>query len=107
MPETPYRSERIPLRTVSERPCFTTLREPRGEDELSVVGVDTRSAAALLGRLIEGPTEPRQLAGSDRDTLLAALHRALWGDRIVAPIECAACEGKYDLSLELSALQRL
>lgn len=106
---TPLRAtaaERVALRYVAGRPVFARLREPCGEDELSVEGVDTRSAVALLERLIAAPARADALAASDRDALLAALHRQLWGDRLVSSLRCPACEAMYDLSFELSALQR-
>jgi hypothetical protein len=83
------------------------LREPQGSDELSVGGVDTRCAVQLLDRLLDGaPCSAAELSASDRDGLLAALHRRLWGDRIVCSLECPGCKAMYDLSFELSMLQR-
>ena len=83
------------------------LREPRGDDELATVGVDTRSAVSLLDRLLDLPPCPAHaLSASDRDRLLATLHRALWGDRIVASLECPGCDAPFDLSFELSSIQR-
>lgn len=82
------------------------LREPTGFDELAVHGIDTCAATALLSRLVD-PSEPvAELAASDRDALLAALHRGLWGDRILSSLQCSACKVMYDLSFELSLLQR-
>jgi hypothetical protein len=99
--------ERVQLRHVAAQPQLARLREPKGGDELSVAGVDTRSAVQLLDRLLEAPRcDAAQLSASDRDGLLAALHRALWGDRVVSSLECASCGAMYDLSFELSALQR-
>jgi hypothetical protein len=99
-------AERVILRASAGRPVFARLREPCGEDELSVEGVDTRSAVTLLDRLLATPERADALAASDRDALLAALHRQLWGDRLVSSLRCAACEAMYDLSFELSTLQR-
>ncbi len=121
--------ERVPLRHVAAQPVFARLRELRGSDELALQGVDTRSAVQLLDRLLAPPLDARTLApsppwvegwgvgrprqcaaadlsASDRDALLAALHRATWGDRITSSIRCPACEQMVDLSFELSALQR-
>jgi hypothetical protein len=85
------------------------LREPRGLDELALSGVDTRAAVAWLDALIDAD-EPgcnaSELSASDRDALLAALHRARWGDRVVSSLACAACREPYDLSFDLSALQQ-
>lgn len=100
-------SERVALRHVGQARVQAQLREPDGQDELSVDGVDTRAAAALLSRLIEpAALDVGALSASDRDALLAALHRRLWGDRILASLDCAACGAPYDLDFALSALQR-
>jgi hypothetical protein len=83
------------------------LHEPLGEDEIAVEGIDTSSAVALLGRLLgEGRLDAGQLAAADRDVLLAALHRRCWGDRITSTLACTACEQRFDLSFELSDVQR-
>lgn len=103
----PAWAQRVPLRHASPQPQFARLREPRGGDELAVAGVDTRAAVELLDRLLDPPSGAAgQLSASDRDGLLALLHRSLWGDHIVSSLECAACGAMYDLSFELSALQR-
>ncbi|BDB28717.1 hypothetical protein Tamer19_61300 [Cupriavidus sp. TA19] len=102
----PNVSERIPLRHVAAQRLLVRLREPLGSDELALAGVDTRAAVALLDRLMEdAPCSAGELSASDRDGLLCALHRHLWGDRIVSSLECEACGAMYDLSFELSALQ--
>lgn len=96
----------IALRYAADRPLRVRLREPRGADELAVAGVDTRSAVELLDRLLEASScGAAELAASDRDALLAGLHRLLWGDRIACSLSCPACEALYDLSFELSALE--
>ena len=102
-------TERIALRHCQAMPLPARLREPHGEDELALDGVDTRAAVALLERLVEVSPAAQpvaSLSASDRDALLAALHRQLWGDRIVSSLRCPACEAWYDLSFELSGLQR-
>lgn len=99
--------ERVALRHAGPAPGAAQLREPRGDDELALAGVDTRAAAQLLQRLATGlPCDAADLGAGDRDALLAALHRALWGDRIVSTLRCPACAADYDLAFELSALQR-
>lgn len=102
---------RVPLCHLGRRPALARLREPRGEDELSLEGVDTFCAVRLLDRLLEPDTlgeglGAADLSASDRDALLAGLHRSLWGDRIVGTLHCAGCGQPYDMSFELSALQR-
>ncbi|MDT8999138.1 hypothetical protein RQP53_07645 [Paucibacter sp. APW11] len=81
------------------------LREPTGSDELALTGVDTAAGVAWLAALLEGASAP-ELSASDRDALFAAQHRAIWGDRIVSTLDCAACHSRFDLSFQLSALQR-
>jgi hypothetical protein len=100
-------SERVALRHAAAQPQLARLREPRGGDELALAGVHTGSAVQLLDRLLDAPPcSAGELSASDRDGLLAALHRSLWGDRIASSLECAACDAMYDLSFELSSLQR-
>ena len=100
-------TQRTSLRHASAQPQSARLRELQGADELAVSGVDTRAGVQLLDRLLDAPPcGAAQLSASDRDALLASLHRALWGDRIVSSLECTACGAMYDLSFELSALQR-
>jgi len=101
------RTERVALRHAAAEPRLARLREPTGGDELAVGGIDTRSCVALLDRIVEGaPCPAADLSASDRDGLLAALHRALWGDRVVSTLRCEACGEPYDLAFELSWLQR-
>jgi hypothetical protein len=103
-------SERIHIRHAAPHPRAARLRELHGHDELAVGGVDTHAAVQLLDRLLdvggEGAGSAAALSASDRDAALAALHRARWGDRIVASLACAACGAMNDLSFALSALQR-
>lgn len=100
-------TERVSLRQRQAAPLWARLREPNGQDELALDGVDTRSAVALLQRLLETPVDggASSLCAADRDALLAALHRQLWGDRIVSSLRCVACGALFDLSFELSQLQ--
>lgn len=97
-------TQRATLNHASAAPFVVRLREPCGNDELTVDGVDTRSAVQLLDRLMT-PALASGLSASDRDGLLATLHRTLWGDRIVSSLRCSACHADYDLSFTLSALQ--
>jgi hypothetical protein len=104
-------TERVTLRHLDDgMPVATPLREPSGRDEISVEGVDTRAAVALLDRLLprDGARHPpaARLAASDRDALLAALHRHLWGDTVRSNVTCRACGEGFGVSFELSALQR-
>lgn len=99
-------TERVTLRHVATHPQIVRLREPRGADELALAGVDTRAGVQWLDGLLDNaPFHAAELSASDRDALFAAQHRALWGDRIVSAIHCAACDAMFDLSFELSTLQ--
>ena len=102
------RTEPVLLRHRRSGPAVhVSLAEPTGRDELAVDGVDTRSAVALLARLLaDAPVDASTLAAADRDALFAALHRHCWDDRIVATLTCAACGKPFDLSFELSAIQQ-
>ncbi|ABK99437.1 hypothetical protein [Pelobacter propionicus] len=88
------------------------LREPSGRDELALNGVDTSSALQLIDRLLRGsPSRSAVLTAAgicaaDRDALLAALHRLCWGDRILSTLTCSDCGERFDLSFQLSTLQR-
>lgn len=100
-------TERVSLQHRAGQPQVMRLREPGGQDELSAQGVDTHAAVRLLDRLHDRPDfTVAELSASDRDRLLAAFYRALWGDRVLSSLDCAACGAIYDLSFTLSALQR-
>ncbi len=99
-------TERVALRHVGLERAWVRLREPQAGDELALNGVDTRAAVGLLDRLMDTPPcSAGALSASDRDALLCALHRGLWGDRIVSSLTCRACGALYDLSFTLSAMQ--
>jgi hypothetical protein len=103
------RTERVALRhspAAAGASHVVALRQLRGRDELSVEGIDTRAALALLDRLIEPGGPPAvALSAADRDALLAALHRREWGDRIVSTLKCTSCGQRFDLSFELGDVQ--
>jgi hypothetical protein len=102
------RTEQVTLRHLEGgRQAVAALREPNGEDEMMVEGVDTLCAIALLGRLLgDARVDPKRMTAADRDALLAALHRQCWGDCIVASLTCAACGKPFDMSFRLSELER-
>ncbi len=99
-------TERTSLRHADATAKVVRLREPCGADELALDGVDTRAAVRWLDALGDGALAAHALSASDRDALLASVHRALWGDRIVSSFACSACGAMVDLSFELSTLQR-
>ncbi len=94
----------------AERPApRITLGDLRGSDEIALSGIDTQAAVRLLDRLIGsggGDAAARTLSASDRDRLLAALHRDAFGDIINATPSCAQCRERFDVSFSLSELQR-
>jgi hypothetical protein len=106
MPSAGDSAERVVPRIGTGLPSWFVMRRPSGADELSLQGVDTRSAVALLDRLVDPPFPCAKLAASDRDALLASLHRSIWGDRIIASLQCEECQAMYDISFALSALQQ-
>jgi len=83
------------------------VRELCGADEMAVDGTGTRSALALLARVVTlcDGRSPERLAASDRDRLLACMHRRAWGDRIGSTLTCRACDARFDLTFSLRALQ--
>lgn len=90
-------------------PLCVNLPEMTGQHELSIKGVDTQSAVGLLSQLFEddfNSIQVDQLTASDRDSLLAELHRECWGDKIVSSLHCEHCDDFFDLSFTLSELQR-
>lgn len=99
-------NERLRVCHAGPAPQALRLREPRGTDELALDGVDTRAAVRWLDALLDGAPPAAELSASDRDALLAGVHRALWGDRIVSSFACTACGKMVDLSFDLSALQQ-
>lgn len=98
-------TESVVLEHAGGAPRAVTLRAPCGRDEIAVEGVDTRAAVELLDRLLGG-TGAARMAAADRDALFAAIHRRCWGDRIVATLTCGGCREPFDLSFDLSAVQR-
>ncbi|TQV87772.1 hypothetical protein [Aliikangiella coralliicola] len=98
-----YRDER-------HRPPFSIrLPELTGQHELSTNGVDTQCAVSLVQQLFKEDANGIKvdlLTASDRDGVLAALHRECWGDKIVSSLYCEDCDDFFDLSFTLSELQR-
>lgn len=92
-----------------EAPLAVVMPELTGEVELRVRGTNTQSAVDVLkGMLDTGrqTVDVSKLTAADRDTMLAALHRACWGDAITSTLSCEACDEMFDLSFSLSGLQR-
>lgn len=88
------------------------LRELCGRDEGTVRGTSSAAAVDLLGRLLVDlpgtsvtPADLADLAVCDRDRLLAAIHRATFGDRIETRAPCDACGVPFELAFSLDALE--
>lgn len=82
-----------------------------GAAELAVVGTGAACATALIDRLLQprpdAPLAPGQAAlmtVSDRDRLMAQLHRATFGGRIAGTSRCGGCGRPFDFDFDLEAL---
>ncbi len=86
---------------------FAALREPCGHDEEAIDGTTTACALALLDRLLVArPTAVRagELCAADRDLLLGAVYRGIYGDLVESSVLCRACDQPFDLDFSLSEL---
>jgi len=91
--------------------CRTAgLREITGIVEQQVAGTTTVDAVQLLENLIaEIPGSLQrddivQLTACDRDRLLAAIYRRIYGNRVDSSVFCAACGEVFDLHFDLTDL---
>lgn len=98
---------RVTLDTGMENRRVAWLRTPTGADELAAEG----GALLLLDRCLVGrdaasvePGTARSLPVSDRDRLLAALYRMLFGDHIEADTACTRCGEAFSLRFTLTSL---
>jgi hypothetical protein len=102
--------DRVTLRFA--RPAESVqLRDINGFDERVVEDTSTATAIRLLhGLLLVDPSMgvrpglAAELCASDRDLLLAAVYRCVYGDRIESTARCAGCESSFDLSFSLQEL---
>lgn len=82
------------------------VRALTGADEIAAEA----GAVALLDRLLVAGSqavrsgEAARLAVADRDRLLAALYRDLFGDRIEADAPCRECDRPFAVAFSLAAL---
>lgn len=83
------------------------LRTPTGADELSADG----GVDALLDRCLEDrgvgsvmPGSARRLSLADRDRLLLAVERMLFGDQVDADTTCTSCGAAFSLRFSLASL---
>jgi hypothetical protein len=88
------------------------LRELCGHDENLIRGTSSTVAVTLLDRLLVPapgvgipPGTAGDLAICDRDRLLAAIYRSIFGDRIETRAACHHCGESFDLEFSLAALQ--
>jgi hypothetical protein len=102
--------ERLALR-FGPQGAFAVLREPCGHDEEAIEAATTAQAIALLDRLLVAAapgqgTAPRagELCAADRDLLLGALYRTLYGDEVESTVRCRGCDQPFDLEFSLTAL---
>lgn len=95
-------AQRVALRCT---PAALPLRALTGFDEQAVEDLSAESAVALLERLLDDPGRAATLPAADRDALLAAVHRAAFGDRIESTVTCPACGEPFDLAFALSELE--
>ena len=100
-------TETVPLSFAGDRQV-ARMRELTGRDEYSVTGVDTVKAIELLTRLLDTSPEFEaekiravDLVASDRDRLLAAVYKKVFGDRIESTISCVRCKQPFDLDFSL------
>ena len=88
------------------------LRELTGWDERAVTSTSTADAVRLLDGMVQWPPEDAaphargvaDLSASDRDRLLAAVHRGAFGDRVASTPTCGQCSKPFDLHFSLAGL---
>ena len=92
----------------SAKPGQVALREITGREEWMVNSVDTLVAIRLLDCLlldIPGVTfQPggvARLASADRERMLLAVYRRLYGGRVATTLTCQACQVQFDLDFDL------
>lgn len=101
----------ISLRHTAKKPT-AFLSQISGVEEKRIHGTATADLVYLIENLIEprggfsvGAADIDGLTASDRDRLVAALYRNIYGDRIDATLQCRACESLFDIDFQLSLLQ--
>ena len=80
------------------------LRALNGSDEFLLDVADPRAPHALLRCLVLEVGDIDALTIAEYDRLLVAVFEALYGDRVEARTQCAACSEPLDISLSLAAL---
>ena len=102
----------ISLRHTGNKPK-AFLSPISGSDEKGVHGTTTADLVVLIDNLIQprggfsvGAANINGLTASDRDRLVAALYRDIYGDRIDATLMCHGCESIFDIDFQLDSLQK-
>jgi hypothetical protein len=92
-------------------PGQALLAQMTGRAELAVTGTSARDAIALVDACLEtlpgtvlAPGRAAEMSVSDRDRLMAALYRAIFGDRITGNALCARCDERFDFDFALGDL---
>ncbi len=85
------------------------LRELAGEDELSVTGVSTANAIALIQQLTpevnNANFEAKYLVATDRDLILAMIYEQTYGSEIQGTTDCSGCGELYDYDFRLDEIR--
>jgi len=103
----------VPLEPAGTGPRWAALRPLCGHDEAAIDGCGDLEATQLLERLLVAapgtsvrPGGTWTLSVSDRDRLLAAVYRHLYGDRVEGTVRCTDCGAAFDLTFTLAELAR-
>jgi len=102
-------TEAISLRFAANG-CWVRLRDITGHEERGINGTGTDDALQLLDALLlpvlgEGiPPRADDLVAADRDRLLVALYRQIFGDRIGSTLTCDNCSRPFDIDFSLRDL---
>ncbi|ULQ53228.1 hypothetical protein [Flavihumibacter fluvii] len=85
------------------------LQAIRGAEELQVDQADTTAAVELIQSMLDQQGAAENIRASaivtaDRDRVMAAVYRQLYGPRIESSVTCRHCHEKFDLDFSLDAL---
>jgi hypothetical protein len=101
----------VGLRSSAIRAKRARLREPCAWDELLAENAGPGQITELIANLLVCGTpgwlsreEVGSLSLSDRDRIVAALHRHCFGDRLESIVTCCACQEPFEIGLSLAEL---
>jgi hypothetical protein len=86
------------------------LRDIGGHAELAARSATTSDAIRLIDEVLvedEGALPPgsaADLPAADRDRILGAIYRSVYGDAVESTVRCRACDKPFDISFSLTAL---